>query len=102
MAGTLQVLFVEDSENDVQLMLRELRRGGWEIIHEIVDSAAAMTAALCAHAWDIIIADYSMPNFSGTAALALANEQAHRRPVYRRLRHDRRRNRRSGDEVGSG
>ncbi len=76
MSKFLRVLFVEDSENDVKLLLMELRQGGWEIVHDRVDTAAAMQAALNAHAWDLIIADYSMPCFSGPAALVLAHEQA--------------------------
>jgi signal transduction histidine kinase/DNA-binding response OmpR family regulator len=67
---------VEDSEDDAALLLRELRRGRWEIIHERVDTSKAMTAALNAHPWDLIVADYSMPYFSGPAALALARQRA--------------------------
>jgi signal transduction histidine kinase/HPt (histidine-containing phosphotransfer) domain-containing protein len=76
MQKLLHVLFVEDCENDAKLLLIELRRGGWEIVHERVDTCAAMRTALDAHPWDLIIADYSMPSFSGTAALELARERA--------------------------
>ena len=70
--GQLRVLIVEDSADDAALLLRELRRGRWEVIHERVDTPQGMTAALNAHPWDLIISDYAMPYFSGPAALALA------------------------------
>jgi signal transduction histidine kinase/DNA-binding response OmpR family regulator/HPt (histidine-containing phosphotransfer) domain-containing protein len=67
---------VEDSEDDAELLLRELQRGRWDIIHERVDTPQGMAAALNAHLWDLIIADYAMPYFSGPAALAMAREQS--------------------------
>jgi len=67
----LRVLIAEDSEDDVRLLLRELQRAGYEPTHERVDNPAAMTAALDRHPWDLVIGDYSMPAFSGPAALAL-------------------------------
>jgi signal transduction histidine kinase/DNA-binding NtrC family response regulator len=70
----LRVLIVEDSEDDAALLVRELRRGRWEVIHERVDTPQGMTAALDAHPWDLIVADYAMPYFSGPAALAMARE----------------------------
>ena len=67
----LRVLIAEDSEDDARLLIRELQRGGFEPAHERVDSPAAMQAALDRQAWDLVIGDYSMPTFSGPAALAL-------------------------------
>ncbi|MDB6123390.1 MAG: putative sensor protein [Pedosphaera sp.] len=65
----LRVLVVEDSENDADLMLWELRRGGYETKPHRVDTAEAMEAALDRQQWDIIISDYVMPCFSGLDAL---------------------------------
>ncbi|MFQ5611363.1 MAG: response regulator, partial [Anaerolineae bacterium] len=70
----LRVLIIEDSEDDVLLLLRELRRGGYEPAFERVETAAAMRAALEQQKWDLVIADYSMPRFSGLAALTLLQE----------------------------
>jgi PAS domain S-box-containing protein len=72
MSATLRVLIIEDSPDDAALLLRELRRGDWELTHERVDTSAAMSAALDKGGWDLIISDYTMPRFSGPAALALA------------------------------
>ena len=71
MGAPLRVLLVEDSEDDTLLLLRELRRGGYEPVCERVDTAAAMEAALEEQAWDIVISDHSMPAFSSSAALEL-------------------------------
>jgi len=71
----LHVLIVEDSEDDALLLVRELRRGGFEPAFERVDTPSALRAALARQEWDILFADYSMPHFSGTAALALVRER---------------------------
>src|SRR2546421_933254 len=65
------VLIAEDSEDDARLLLRELQRAGFDPAYERVDSPTAMQAALDRQAWDLVIGDYSMPAFSGPAALAL-------------------------------
>ena len=71
MGVALKVLLVEDSEDDALLLLRELRRGGYDVVHERVDTAGAMEAALDGQEWDLVIADHSMPAFSSSAALEL-------------------------------
>ncbi len=75
MSRPLRVLIVEDSEDDTQLLLHELRRGGYDPMHERVDSAATMEQALAGQQWDMVIADYGIPNFNSMAALALLKER---------------------------
>lgn len=65
----LKVLIVEDSEDDALLLNRELRRGGYRVAAKRVDTADAFSQALAENDWDLIIADYNMPRFSGLAAL---------------------------------
>jgi len=71
MAVPIRLLLVEDSEDDAQLLLRELKRGGYAPAHERVATEAALAAALDRQEWDLIIGDHSMPGFSGIAALVL-------------------------------
>jgi PAS domain S-box-containing protein len=71
----LRVLLVEDLEDDALLLERSLRRAGYDITSERVDTAAALNAALDRRAWDIVIADYTLPEFNGLAALALVKER---------------------------
>ena len=47
--------------------------GGYDLTFERVETAAAMKAALGQQTWDVVISDYSMPHFSGLAALTLKN-----------------------------
>ena len=54
----LRVLMVEDSESDEQLIIRELKKGGYEPEYERVETAAGMKKALKDKQWDIILCDY--------------------------------------------
>ncbi|MCC6616441.1 MAG: PAS domain S-box protein [Anaerolineae bacterium] len=74
MTKPLRVLIVEDSEDDVLLLLRDLRRGGYEPQFERVETAEAMQAALDKQTWDIVVSDYSLPNFNAPSALATLQE----------------------------
>jgi two-component system, cell cycle sensor histidine kinase and response regulator CckA len=71
MKKSLNVLIVEDSEDDAQLMLRALRMNGYEVRHERVDTPEAMHDALATGTWDIVLSDSAMPCFSGAAALEM-------------------------------
>lgn len=69
MATPLQVLIVEDSVRDAALLVRELERGGYEVIHQRVDTADDLRIALCERPWDVIVSDFAMPQFNALAAL---------------------------------
>ena len=71
MGTPLRLLIVEDSEDDADLLVRELRRGGYEPTWERVDTAEAMAVALDRQPWDVVVSDHGMPRFSAPAALAL-------------------------------
>ena len=74
MAKHLRVLIVEDSEDDALLVIRELKRGGYETTFKRVETVEGMTAALEKQVWDIIIADYRLPHFSAPEALGLFHQ----------------------------
>jgi signal transduction histidine kinase len=74
MADVLRVLIVEDSVDDTQVILRELRRGGYEVQHERVETRPAMRASLSQGRWDIILCDYTLPRFSASDALKTLQE----------------------------
>lgn len=75
MVRLLHVLIVEDSENDTKLLLEELRQRGYDAVHERVQTAAELTAALNRHIWDVVLSDYVLPQFSGPDALKLLREK---------------------------
>ena len=70
----LRLLLVEDSEDDALLVQRELKRAGYDLTCQRVDTAKAMEGAL-QQPWDVIISDYVMPQFNGFAALQLAGQR---------------------------
>lgn len=76
MPKALRILIVEDSENDAELLLRELRKGGFVPEHARVDTEEAMRSALVGASWDIIVSDYSMPHFDGISALNVMKQQS--------------------------
>lgn len=80
MGRPLRALLVEDSENDAELLLRALRRGGYEVAHRRVDSATSLLEGLEAGEWDIVVSDYSMPGFTGMAALKIVREKGYDMP----------------------
>ena len=75
MAIPIRVLMVEDSEDDALLLIRELRRGGYEEEYERVFSANHLRAALDDKEWDVITSDYKMPGFTGLQALQIVKEK---------------------------
>jgi len=69
MAKSLKVLFIEDSEDDVELITAELARGGFDPEPRRVETAEEMQDAL-QEPWHLIICDYRLPRFSAEDALA--------------------------------
>jgi two-component system sensor histidine kinase UhpB len=67
----LAVLIVEDSESDALLIIRLLKKADYEVVFERVETAEQMHSALEKRVWDIVISDYSLPQFGGQAALEL-------------------------------
>jgi len=65
---------VEDSENDALLLLRELKKGGSEPLHERVQTPEAMEKVLAGSSWDIVVSDNRLPRFGAPEALALFRE----------------------------
>ena len=72
---SLRILLVEDSEDDAELLLVELRRGGYAPVARRVAGADEMGTALDEEQFDVVISDYVMPGFGGLEALALFRER---------------------------
>lgn len=70
----LRVLLVEDSEDDADLILLELREAGYDVVCERVDTGAAMREAMMSGRWDVVISDFSLPKFSAHEAMAVLHE----------------------------
>src|SRR5262249_13061699 len=61
MPTSLRVLLVEDSALDAELVLRELRRAGFEVHHQRVASAEELRTALRAERWQLVLSDHALP-----------------------------------------
>ncbi len=70
MSVPLRVLIVEDRPSDVELLLYTLQRTGYDVKRWVVDNEADYLVQLENHP-DIILSDYSLPQFSALRALAL-------------------------------
>lgn len=70
---TIRVLLVDDSSDDRELILMNLRRGGYDPDYLSVDTKKEFIEALDSQTWDVILCDYSMPDFDGISALNILN-----------------------------
>jgi PAS domain S-box-containing protein len=70
----LRVLILEDSKDDFLILMRELNKGEFKIEYALVENAVDFENALQKE-WDVIIADYSLPAYSGFDALKLCNKK---------------------------
>jgi PAS domain S-box-containing protein len=75
MNKVLNILLVEDSEDDALLLIRYIQRNGFEVIVNRVVDSTTMIESLERQSWDIVIADYALPTFSGLAALEILKEK---------------------------
>ena len=72
----VNVLIVDDSAEDSDLIVLELRRAGFAPLFRRVDSRSAMAGALGEQEWDLVLCDYTMPQFSTAEALDLLHQHA--------------------------
>ena len=61
----LRTLIVDDSENDALLLLNDLEKSDYQIVHKRVDTAEGLCEALDHESWDIIFCDFTMPGLTG-------------------------------------
>ena len=74
MSGPLRALIIEDSVLDAKVQVGLLQAGGYEVTSERVETAEQFVAGLNAAEWDIILADYNLPEFDGPEGLRLLQE----------------------------
>jgi len=75
-AQSIRILLVEDVESDARLSLLELKGAGLNCISQRVESEPAFRRALAEFAPDIILSDFSLPQFDGLSALEVAQEMS--------------------------
>lgn len=64
-----RILLLEDNEADARLSLAELARAGFEADSEVVSTSQEFTEKVKSHLYDLILAEYRLPNWTGLEAL---------------------------------
>ena len=78
---TLRVLVIEDAPSDAEIEIAELRRAGFDVAADVVDTREQVREFLKNKSYDIILADYSLPNFRGMDALDIVRESSLTTPL---------------------
>jgi CheY-like chemotaxis protein len=70
----LRVLMVEDRLADVELATHMLRQGGFEVCADVVQDAHGFSERLASESYDVVLADYQLPGWTGMDALVILQE----------------------------
>lgn len=74
MLKKLSILFLEDNQDDVELCLYEFKRHNYEINFRVVETRHAFAREFTEHTFDVILADYLLPQWNGLEALKWIRE----------------------------
>ncbi|HET9991066.1 MAG TPA: response regulator [Kofleriaceae bacterium] len=78
-AKPLRLLVVEDADDDYRILLREVRRAGYDVTSERVTNPSELARAL-EQPWDLLVTDWMLPGFGGLQAIETANARAEGMP----------------------
>ena len=71
----LRALLVEDNSADAELVLRELKRGGFDVTSETAQTPEQFRAKLRATPPDVVLADYNLGQWRGMDALEILGQE---------------------------
>jgi len=71
----LHVLLIEDAPSDAEIEIAELRHGGFDVTADVVDTGDQVRTHLGKNSYDVILADYSLPNFRVMDTLDILREK---------------------------
>jgi signal transduction histidine kinase len=71
---SIKLLILEHDENDLELLLYELKKGALDFVPKIVETKDQFSIALRQFCPDVILSDYSLPGFNGVAAFEMKQE----------------------------
>ena len=77
----VRILFIEDSADDLELCLRELRKSGFDTSFDSAQTPTGFTEKLANGDWDVIVADYRLTGWTGVDAIKLLRKQGKNIPV---------------------
>jgi PAS domain S-box-containing protein len=76
----IRILFIEDSQADLDLILRSLKKTGLEVLAQRVESISQLKISL-SETWDIILTDFHLQGFSAVEVLATIKELGIKTPT---------------------
>lgn len=71
MKAKINLLLIEDSREDAELILYEIEKGGFDPVYKIICTLSELQEELPAQNWDLILCDYILPGFSGIEAIEM-------------------------------
>jgi diguanylate cyclase (GGDEF)-like protein len=77
----VRLLFLENDSTDVELCMTQLKRAGLVATVDIAEAREEFTHKVRSNKYDLILADYRLPNWTGTEALLLLNQYGMSIPV---------------------
>ena len=78
---TLRVLLVEDEPVDAELVLHALRQAGFDASGDVVQTAEEFTDLVRRDSYDLILADYKLPNWNGMETVEVLHREGLDIPV---------------------
>ncbi len=79
-AGQLRILWIEDDPRDVELGLRELKKAGFQANADVIHTQGELSERLAAFSYDLVLADYKLPGWTGLEALGFLRAQGQQAP----------------------
>ena len=79
MSEPLRVLMLEHVASDAELCVAELERAGYDVAADVVGTRNDFEDRVRANAYDVVLADYRLPDWTGMDALAVL--RGHRKEV---------------------
>jgi CheY-like chemotaxis protein len=71
MSNYIRILLIEDCVEDAELLELDLRLAGYDFVLVRIETESELRASLLESEWDVVIADYNLPQFSGMQALEI-------------------------------
>src|SRR5512144_15653 len=72
---SLRVLVLEDNTLDAELSLRVLRQSGFDVKSDLAQSQAAFQLRISDNPYDIILADYNLPQWRGIESVEILRSE---------------------------
>ena len=65
----LRALILEDSPDDLELLLLQLKHSGYDVVHTKVEERQEFREAVAQNDFDVVLADYHLPHWTGVEAV---------------------------------